>query len=62
MCPSYRRLQGSDINLDGVVDYEEFLAATLNRTKLQREELLRQVGGGGAGGGVGGLEGESLCQ
>ncbi len=31
------------MNGDGCVDYEEFLAATINRSKLEREELLKQV-------------------
>ncbi len=34
------------MNGDGTIDYEEFLAATINRSKLEREELLRQVSGG----------------
>lgn len=28
-----------------MIDYEEFLAATINRSKLEREELLKQVSG-----------------
>jgi calcium-dependent protein kinase len=37
------------VNGDGIIDYEEFLAATINRSKLEREELLRQVGPRGGG-------------
>ncbi len=52
-------MQEADVNGDGTIDYEEFLAATINRSKLEREELLKQVGGlkGGEQAACGGSEG-----
>ncbi len=39
--------QEADVDGNGTIDYEEFLAATVNRSKLAREELLKEVRGGG---------------
>mmetsp|Transcript_589 Transcript_589/g.732 ORF Transcript_589/g.732 Transcript_589/m.732 type:complete len:598 (-) Transcript_589:579-2372(-) len=36
-----RIINDADVNGDGTIDYEEFLAATINRSKLERDELLR---------------------
>ncbi|KXZ50905.1 hypothetical protein GPECTOR_14g152 [Gonium pectorale] len=36
-------LKEADVNGDGLIDYEEFLAATINKSKLDREELLKQA-------------------
>lgn len=49
----FLRPQDADVNGDGLIDYEEFLAASLDRSRLQREEYIKKVGGewGGEGGG-----------
>ena len=36
-------LQEWDVNGDGTIDYEEFLAATINMGKLEREEHLKRA-------------------
>lgn len=35
-----RIMENADVNSDGKVDYEEFLAATMHLGKLEREENL----------------------
>ena len=35
--------QDADIDGDGTIDYEEFLAATINQSKLEREEHLKSA-------------------
>jgi Ca2+-binding EF-hand superfamily protein len=35
--------QEADVNGDGTIDYEEFLAATINVGKLEREDNLKRA-------------------
>jgi hypothetical protein len=42
-------LAGIDLNVNGVVDYEEFLAATVHQNRLDKDELLLKVGGDDGG-------------
>ena len=36
-------IEGADLDGDGVIDYEEFLAATVQMSKLNKEENLRKA-------------------
>lgn len=49
-CLAFVRPQDADVNGDGLIDYEEFLAASLDRSRLQREEYIKKVGEGGEAG------------
>jgi calcium-dependent protein kinase len=33
----------ADVDGDGLIDYNEFVAATMHLSKLEKEELLQQV-------------------
>lgn len=41
------QVSGTDVNGNGTIDYEEFLAATIHQSKL--EKVSRQPGRGGLG-------------
>lgn len=34
----------ADVDGDGLIDYNEFVAATMHLSKLEKEELLQKVG------------------
>lgn len=34
----------ADVDGDGLIDYNEFVAATMHVSKLEKEELLQKVG------------------
>lgn len=36
-------IEDADVNGDGLIDYEEFLAASLDRSRLQREEYIKKA-------------------
>jgi hypothetical protein len=36
----------ADVDGDGLIDYNEFVAATMHLSKLEKEELLQKVGRG----------------
>jgi hypothetical protein len=37
----------ADVDGDGLIDYNEFVAATMHVSKLEKEELLQKVSGCG---------------
>jgi hypothetical protein len=47
----------ADVSGDGLIDYNEFVAATMHLSKLEKEELLQKVGRGLGGRRVGWMRG-----
>lgn len=47
----------ADVSGDGLIDYNEFVAATMHLSKLEKEELLQKVGRGLGGTRVGWVRG-----
>lgn len=43
LCPLLQVMRDTDVDGSGAIDYEEFLAATVNMSLLEREEVLMKT-------------------